>query len=77
MMTDIASTIQCSSNADQVLPDEHESPTTRPGIAKTVPTITADATTLRVMISMMMKIKHSESDSSDQPSRSCCRSPIS
>ena len=37
-----------------------ESPKDAPRESTTVPTITADATTLRVMISMMMKIRHSE-----------------
>ena len=37
-----------------------ESPNDAPSESSTVPTMTADATTLRVMISMMMKIRHSE-----------------
>ena len=36
-----------------------DSPNEAPSDNTTVPTITAAATTLRVMISMMMKIRHS------------------
>ena len=59
-MTDIASTIQCSSIPIRCCQINTDSPNDAPSESNTVPTITADATTLRVMISMMMNIRQSE-----------------
>ena len=58
-MTDIASTIQCSSMPRRCCQISTDRPNEAPSDSTTVPTITAAATTARVMISMMMKISAS------------------
>ncbi|CDO08305.1 hypothetical protein BN977_03124 [Mycolicibacterium cosmeticum] len=60
MITDIASTIQCRGVFSRCCHSNTEIPNDAPSDTTTVPTITAAATTARVMISMMMKIRHSE-----------------
>ena len=62
MMTDIASTIQCSGWPRMCCQISTDSPNEVPSDNATVPTMTAAATTLRVRISMMMKIRHSEAN---------------
>ena len=59
MMTAIASTIQCSSTPRMCCQISTDSPNDAPSESSTVPTITAEATTLRVMINMMAKISAS------------------
>nr|CRL53988.1 hypothetical protein CPGR_01273 [Mycolicibacterium fortuitum subsp. fortuitum DSM 46621 = ATCC 6841 = JCM 6387] len=58
-MTAIAITIQCSSSPTRCCQISTDRPNEAPSDSTTVPTITAAATTLRVRISMMMKIRHS------------------
>ncbi|CDO09044.1 hypothetical protein BN977_03864 [Mycolicibacterium cosmeticum] len=60
MITDIASTSQCSGWPMMCCQISTDKPNDVPSESNTVPTITAAATTARVMISMMMKIRHSE-----------------
>jgi len=59
-MTDIASTIQCSWIPRKYCQTSTESPKDAPNETATVPTMTRAAIRLRVMISMMMKIRHSD-----------------
>ncbi len=56
-MIAIASTIQCNLMPRMYCQRSTESPNEAPSESSTVPTMTRAATTLRVMISMMMKIK--------------------
>src|SRR5271156_2601732 len=56
-MIAIASTIQCSFIPRMYCQSNTESPNEAPSESSTVPTITTAATTLRVMISMMTKIR--------------------
>ena len=58
-MTAIANTIQCSSIPRRCCQMSTESPNDAPSESSTVPTMTAAATTLRVMISMMENISAS------------------
>ncbi|PQM44776.1 hypothetical protein C1Y40_05069 [Mycobacterium talmoniae] len=60
MITDIASTSQCRSMPSRYCHTSTDSPNEAPSDSATVPTITAAATRLRVMMSMMMKIRHSD-----------------
>ena len=59
MMTDITSTIQCSGWPSRSCQISTDSPNDVPSESSTVPTITAAATTLRVMINMITKIRPS------------------
>ncbi|CKT29027.1 Uncharacterised protein [Mycobacterium tuberculosis] len=59
MMTAIANTNQCSSIPRMCCQISTDSPNEAPSDNTTVPTMTAAATTLRVVISMMMKIRQS------------------
>ena len=59
MMTDIASTIQCNLMPRTYCQISTEKPKDAPNESATVPTITRAAIKLRVMISMMMKIRQS------------------
>ena len=59
-MIDIASTIQCNGIPRMCCQINTDRPNDVPSDSATVPTMIAAATTLRVRISMMMKIRHSE-----------------
>nr|CRL53519.1 hypothetical protein CPGR_00798 [Mycolicibacterium fortuitum subsp. fortuitum DSM 46621 = ATCC 6841 = JCM 6387] len=56
----MASTIQCSSSPMRCCQISTDRPNEAPSDSTTVPTMTAAATTLRVRISMMMKIRQSD-----------------
>ena len=59
MITDIGSTIQCSLMPKMYCQISTDSPNDEPNESATVPTMTRAAIKLRVMSSMMMKIRQS------------------
>ena len=59
MITDIGSTIQCNLMPRIYCQISTDSPNDAPNESATVPTMTSAATKLRVMMSMMMRIRQS------------------